>query len=119
MKYRKALTTDSQMFCTIDLKCNDPLIKFYLHFQFKIRIQPVQDVHFIFCFNIWPKKFEKLKIKQSSSSKATFSGWLVTSLVVFYGLSTFKGNLMRSPPYTYILDMYDLVWLGVMSYQQQ
>ena len=40
-------------------------------------------------------------------------GW-----VGFYGISTIVGYLMSNPLYTYILDIYDLVWLGFMAYQQ-
>ena len=35
----------------------------------------------------------------------------------FYGTSTIVGNLMPYPLYTYILKIYDLVWLGLMAYQ--
>ena len=38
-------------------------------------------------------------------------------LVGFYGISTIVGYLMPNPLYTYILDIYDLVWLGFMAYQ--
>ena len=34
-----------------------------------------------------------------------------------YGLSTIVGYLMPNPLYTYILDIYDLVWLGFTAYQ--
>ena len=37
--------------------------------------------------------------------------------VRFYGISTIVGYLMANPLYTYILDIYDLVWLGFMVYQ--
>ena len=38
-------------------------------------------------------------------------------LVVFYGISTIAGYLIPNPLYTYILNIYDLVWLGFMAYQ--
>ena len=38
-------------------------------------------------------------------------------LVGFYGISTIVGYLMPNPLYTYILDIYDLVWFGFMAYQ--
>ena len=42
----------------------------------------------------------------------------VTALKVdwFYGISTLVGYLMPNPVYTYILNIYDLVWLGFMAY---
>ena len=38
-------------------------------------------------------------------------------LVGFNGISTIAGYLMPNPLYTYILDIYDLVWLGFIAYQ--
>ena len=37
--------------------------------------------------------------------------------VRFYGISTIVGYLMPNPLYTFILNIYDLVWLGLMTYQ--
>ena len=37
------------------------------------------------------------------------------STVWFYGISTIEGYLMPNPLYTYILNIYDLVWLGLME----
>ena len=39
------------------------------------------------------------------------------SLVGFYGISTIVGYLMLNSLYTYILNLYDLVWLGFIAYQ--
>ena len=39
------------------------------------------------------------------------------SLVGFYGISAIVGYLIPNPLYTYILNIYDLVWLGSMAYQ--
>ena len=37
-------------------------------------------------------------------------------MVGFYGISTMVGYLMLNPLYTYILDIYDLVWFyGISS----
>ena len=38
-------------------------------------------------------------------------------LVWFYGISTIVGYLRPNPPYTYILNIYDLVGLDFMAYQ--
>ena len=35
----------------------------------------------------------------------------------FYGIPTIVGYLMPNRIYTYILDIYDLVWLDFMVYQ--
>ena len=40
--------------------------------------------------------------------------WL--GLVGFYGISTIVSYLMPNPLYTYILNIYDLIWLGFMAY---
>ena len=41
----------------------------------------------------------------------------VFGLVGFYDISTIVGYLMPNTPCTYILNIYDLVWLGFMAYQ--
>ena len=38
-------------------------------------------------------------------------------LIWFYGTSTILGYLMSNLLYTYILDIYDLVWFGFLAYQ--
>ena len=38
-------------------------------------------------------------------------------MIWFYGISTFVGHLLPNPLYTYILNIYDLVWLAFMAYQ--
>ena len=38
-------------------------------------------------------------------------------MIWFYDISTIVGYLMLDLLYTYILDIYDLVWLGFMAYQ--
>ena len=47
--------------------------------------------------------------------KKSASSWI--SLVGFYGISTIVSYLMPNPLYTYILNIYDLVWFGFMAYQ--
>ena len=49
--------------------------------------------------------FFKMKIKS-----LFFSVW-------FYGISTIVGYLMPNLLYAYILNIYDLIWLGFMAYQ--
>ena len=38
-------------------------------------------------------------------------------MVGFYGISTIVGYSMPTLLYTYILNIYDMVWLGFMAYQ--
>ena len=45
-----------------------------------------------------------------ASNQLLLSGPLC--LVWFYGISTIVGYLMPNPLYTYILNIYDLVWFG-------
>ena len=42
---------------------------------------------------------------------------MIFGLVRFYGIATIEGYLMPTPFYTYVLDIYDLVWFGFMAYQ--
>ena len=39
------------------------------------------------------------------------------SLIWSYGISTLVGYLIPNPFYTYISNIYELVWLGFMAYQ--
>ena len=43
----------------------------------------------------------------------TYARWLL----LFNGISTFVGYFMPNHLYTYILNVYDLVWLSFMAYQ--
>ena len=38
-------------------------------------------------------------------------------MVRFYGILITVGYLMTNSVYTYLLDIYDLVWLDFMAYQ--
>ena len=40
-----------------------------------------------------------------------------SGLIWFYGISPVVGYLMPNPLYSYILNMYDLVWLDFIVYQ--
>ena len=51
------------------------------------------------------------------SSLYIYIKYIWFGLVGFYGISTIVGYLMPNPLYTYILNIYDLVWLGFMAYQ--
>ena len=56
---------------------------------------------------------------QSVSSRI----WTRIAVFISYGDNDYTtgtsivGDLMPNPLYTYILDIYDLVWLGYMAYQ--
>ena len=39
------------------------------------------------------------------------------ALVWLYGISTVVVYLMPNPPYTYILNIHDLLWFDFMAYQ--
>ena len=47
----------------------------------------------------------------------TYIKYIGFGLVGFYGIPTIVGYLMPNPLYAYILNIYDLVWLGFMEYQ--
>ena len=38
-------------------------------------------------------------------------------LVGFYDISTIVGYLMPNPLHTYVLNIYNLAWMGFMAYQ--
>ena len=53
----------------------------------------------------------------AKSSLYIYIRYIWFGLIGFYGISTIVGYLIPNPLYTYILDIYDLVWLGFMAYQ--
>ena len=53
----------------------------------------------------------------AKSSSYIYIKYIGFGLVGFYGISTIIGYLMSNPLYTYIVNIYDLVWLGFMAYQ--
>ena len=68
--------------------------------------------------NAWNEGLVYLEKNFHYSWKYIYSTPLVQAgLVGFYGISTIEGYLMPYPLYTYILNIYDLVWLGFMVYQ--
>ena len=56
-------------------------------------------------------------LNHDNKKKKTYDAKTLVSLVRFYGISTVIGYLMPNPLYTYIINIYDLVWLGFMAYQ--
>ena len=48
--------------------------------------------------------------KNSDKTKLNRNVWF--GLVGFYGITTIVGYLMLNPLYTYILNIYDLVWFA-------
>ena len=46
-----------------------------------------------------------------------YINYILFVLVELYSISTIVGYLMPNPLYTYISNIYDLVWLGFMAYQ--
>ena len=57
------------------------------------------------------------RLFNAKSSLYIYIIYIRFALVGFYGISTNVGYLRPNPLYTYILNIYDLVWLGFMSYQ--
>ena len=53
----------------------------------------------------------------AKSSSYLYIKYIGFGLVGFYGISTIVGYLMPNLLHTYILNIYDLVWLGFMAYQ--
>ena len=57
------------------------------------------------------------RLFNAKSSLYIYIKYIGFCLVGFYGISTIVGYLIPNPLYTYILNIYDLVWLGFMAYQ--
>ena len=57
------------------------------------------------------------RLFNGKSSLYIYNRYIGFGQVGFYGISTIVSYLMANPLYTYILNIYDLVLLGFMSYQ--
>ena len=57
------------------------------------------------------------RLFNAKSSLYIYIKYILFGLVGFHGISTIVGYLMPIPLYTYILNIYYLVWLGFMAYQ--
>ena len=57
------------------------------------------------------------RLFNAKSSLYIYIKYIRFGLVGFYVISTIVGYFMPNPLYTYILNIYDSVWLGFMSYQ--
>ena len=55
------------------------------------------------------------RLFNAKSSLCVYVKYIWFGLVDFYGISTIAGYLMPNPFYMYILNTYDLVWLGFIS----
>ena len=54
----------------------------------------------------------------AKSSLYIYIKYIWFALLWFYGISTIVGYLMLNPLYLYILNLYDLILLGFIAYQQ-
>ena len=70
---------------------------------------------FFFCLVLW--HINHCRLFDAKSSLYIYTKYIWFGLVGFYGISTIIGHLMPNPFYTYMLKIYDLVWLGFMAYQ--
>ena len=64
---------------------------------------------------LWLINYRRLFNVKLSSYK--YIKYIEFALVGFYGISTIVGYLMPNALYTYILNIYDLVCWGFMTYQ--
>ena len=61
--------------------------------------------------------YQSLRLFNVKSSFYKYIKYVRFGLVGFYGISTLESYLMPNPLFTYVLNIYDLVWLGFMAYQ--
>ena len=63
------------------------------------------------------ERHQSIKREYSKQYAFKIKEMVQKDLLCFYGISTILGYLMPNPFYTYILNMYDLVWLCSIAYQ--
>ena len=57
------------------------------------------------------------RLFNAKSSLYIYVKYILFGFVLFYDISTIVGYLMPNPLYTYMSNIYYLVWLGFMAYQ--
>ena len=93
-------------YCTNDENC----LKFFANF--------LSSIFFFFtCFRGLLWHINHCRLFKDKSSLYICIKYISFGLVGFYGISTFVDYLMPNLLYTYILNIYDLVWMGFMAYQ--
>ena len=70
---------------------------------------------FWFGWNLWHNNY--CRLFNAKSSLFMYIKYIRFVFVGIYGISTIVGYLMPNLLYTYILNIYDLVWLEFMAYQ--
>ena len=66
---------------------------------------------------VWLRWKARIRRFLKSYDLSVYVNFNLIGMVWFYRISTTVGYLMPNPLYTYILNIYDLVWLGFMAYQ--
>ena len=61
--------------------------------------------------------YQPFRLFNAKSCLCIYIKYIWFNLVWFYGISTIVSYLMPNPLYTYILNIYDLIWFGFMAYQ--
>ena len=83
---------------------------FVFHF-----LKTISIIQSLFGLVLW--HINHCRLFNAKSSLYIHIKYIGFGFVGFYGISTIVGYLMPNPLYTYILNIYDLVWLGFMAYQ--
>ena len=86
----------------------------YKLFQYPF-IVPTRNYLIWFGWVLWHTNH--CRLFNAKSSLYLYIKYIWFGLFGFYGIPTIVGYLMLNPLYTYILNIYDLVWLGFMAYQ--
>ena len=83
--------------------------------KIKSSSEDIVIVPYLFGWVLW--HINHCRLFNAKSSLYIYIRYIEFGWVGFYGISTIVGYLMPNPLYTYILNIYDLVWLGFMAYQ--
>ena len=70
-----------------------------------------QFIEYMICFGRVLWDINHCRLFNAKSSIHIYIKYILFALVEFYGISTIVGYLMPNPLYTYILDIYYLLWL--------
>ena len=76
----------------------------------------ILNIYDLVCFGLW--HMNHCRLFNAKSSSYIYIKYIGFGLVWFYGTSSIVGYIMLNPPYTYILNIYDLVCFGLWHMNQ-
>ena len=111
-----SVVSNHRYFSKFSMKKNHPLILYFLS-PSRRRIIPLKEYLGLLWFSLFLCHINHCGLSNAKSTLYIYIEYILFHLVGIYVISTIVGYLMPNPLYTYISNIYDLIWLEYMPYQ--